>query len=103
MEFDISAAEKQVALIQSQIDAEKKRLSSMTPEQKLAEALHDAVCTWNHTDGCGWYYETWKMERGVNSEHARYLKKVRDLDDALRGYGLTVEQAIEVYKLVKRV
>ncbi len=28
-----------------------------TPMQNLAEELHTMLCHWNHTDGCGWYYE----------------------------------------------
>lgn len=28
-----------------------------SPEQQLAKELHGLLCTWNHTDGCGWFYE----------------------------------------------
>lgn len=26
-------------------------------EYKMAELLHERFCGWNHTDGCGWFYE----------------------------------------------
>jgi len=27
---------------------------------EVAELLHKALCTWNHTDGCSWFYEEWE-------------------------------------------
>jgi hypothetical protein len=46
-------------------------------EQELAEILHAKFCHSNHTDGCGWDYETW----GYPSSHTRirYLDKARAL------------------------
>ena len=28
-----------------------------SPDHQLATELHSMLCTWNHTDGCGWFYE----------------------------------------------
>lgn len=38
---------------------EENRLSALTPERRLAEKLHERLCHWNHTDGCGWFYGSW--------------------------------------------
>lgn len=40
-----------------QLEAEMERLNALTPAQEMAEALHEAWCRLNHTDGCGWGYE----------------------------------------------
>ena len=99
MEFDIAKAEKDIAAIKAKIDAEKNRLDAMTPEQVEAEMLHTITCQVNHTDGCGWYYETWKCERGQWSEHADFLRRLRKVKAALPE-GMTLEEAVKIYKTV---
>jgi hypothetical protein len=38
---------------------EKQKFEALTDTQKLADLLHTKRCTANHTDGCGWCYESW--------------------------------------------
>lgn len=35
----------------------KRELDELPPVRNLATRLHDMLCTWNHTDGCGWHYD----------------------------------------------
>lgn len=49
-------------ILQKQLEETQKKikeLESLTESQRLAEFLHDIMCHWNHTDGCGWYYYSW--------------------------------------------
>lgn len=39
-------------------------IRAMTKAQKLATIKHGLTCQYNHTDGCGWYYDKdWKHDR----------------------------------------
>ena len=44
----------------SKIQKEINRLHSLRPEIRLAEWLHEKLCIQNHTDGCGFWYESWE-------------------------------------------
>lgn len=35
----------------------QEHLRKMGPEIEMAEILHNSLCRFNHTDGCGWGYE----------------------------------------------
>jgi hypothetical protein len=73
-------------------EAELAQFNSLTEDKRLAIAIHDKQCHWNHTDGCSWFYakddvaETWTSEHS----HIQYLEKahnvlaVADYDVALR-------------------
>ncbi len=55
-------------------------------QRALAEALHKATCTWNHTDGCGWYYEvadSYPVPTWEGWAHAEYFKKAVALEERL--------------------
>jgi hypothetical protein len=53
------------AEIESQIREKREELAQLEhalkvaqqepPEHQLARELHDLLCHWNHTDGCGWH------------------------------------------------
>jgi hypothetical protein len=51
--------------------------------KELATVLHQTTCHFNHTDQCGWFYETKESDRGeFNWEgwtHKRYLEKAEKL------------------------
>lgn len=77
---EIAELEQRLATLRQR----QKELETMTPEKRLAVELHRIMCHWNHTDGCGWYYEvsgyntpqeTHNWETG--STHADYLKKAQ--------------------------
>ncbi len=49
----------------------------MEPLKELAILAHDALCSWNHTDGCGWMYEMTNGQHAWGSyAHQAWLKKV---------------------------
>ncbi len=47
-------------------------------EQKIADALHQILCRWNHTNGCSWHYESWDHVRSLGARSS-YLEKAREL------------------------
>lgn len=55
-------------------------------QQELASRLHDCLCTWNHIDGCGWYYEndkSYPVPTWEGYAHADYLKRAQTLEERL--------------------
>jgi hypothetical protein len=50
---DIKAKEAELSALKA-----KKMAQDSKPLADLAVRLHDAFCTYNHTDGCAWGYET---------------------------------------------
>lgn len=71
---DLLAATKQ------ELASAKKAMSMLTPEQRIAVRLHDLTCRWNHTDGCGWFYEFNNKQHDWNgSAHKAALEKARKL------------------------
>jgi hypothetical protein len=72
------------------------------PEWQLAKQLHAMLCTWNHTDGCGWYYEIRnKQDDWTGHAHDQYLTKARMIMHQCDQRKISVDTAIEVYKMVK--
>jgi len=73
----ISDLEKELNSLKEQKEKEEKaiklsKLSSNTIE--LAELIHEKLCHWNHTDGCGWYYEKWD-DLNLGYSKKEYYKK----------------------------
>lgn len=74
------------------------------PDHQLAKELHSMLCTWNHTDGCGWFYEFKdKKDDWTRDAHREYLGRARKLIHACNNEGVTVERAIEIFKLIKGI
>lgn len=47
---------------------------------QVAEAFHFAVCSYNHTDGCSWYYNGWdSKQRQIHIQLINELAKTDDL------------------------
>lgn len=101
MDFDISKAEREIAELQAKVDKEKARLAAMTPQMRQAELLHKTTCRLNHIDACGWEYATWDNLTGQFNTKRDYLARVAKLSKDVAGYGLTLEQALEIYKKVR--
>ena len=40
--------------------AAKAAFDALPAINRLAEALHEKLCSGNHTDGCSWHYESWE-------------------------------------------
>lgn len=75
----INQLEKDIATMQKKV-AELKSAPQQTVTQKLAVYLHDKLCTWNHTDGCSWYYAIDKGRHNWNDHaHKHYLDKAYKL------------------------
>lgn len=100
MGLDIDKAKKELAALQAIIEAEEIRLAAMQPEWKDAEYLHSAVCTLNHTDGCGYEYEAWPTD-GIFQRFSTkrdYLAKARKVTEET---GMTIEEAVRIFKIVR--
>lgn len=58
----INELQKKIDELTNELEEEKEELakSNLDPNDiELAELLHNYLCHHNHTDGCGWYYESW--------------------------------------------
>jgi hypothetical protein len=67
-----SKLEEQLDKVNAEIDA----LENLTPAQQLAEYLHGKQCNWDHTSGCGWFYESWEKP---GYDRNQYLEKAERL------------------------
>jgi hypothetical protein len=100
--------------IEEQIKKRKQELAELekslvtakleSPDHQLARELHSMLCKWNHTDGCGWFYEIRNKQDDWNgSAHGTYLKKAQKLIHTCKDEDITVEKAIEIFKMVNGV
>jgi uncharacterized Fe-S cluster-containing MiaB family protein len=81
---------------------EKKKLEAMPQDYALAIFLHDLLCTWNHTDGCGWFYEFIDKEHNWSGHtHGRYLGQARKVIHECKKRNIQVEAAIEFYNIIR--
>ena len=72
----------------AEIEAQEARLATLTPAQRIAEAVHGKQCHWNHTDGCDWYYHSWNncyLEKNPRSVRAEYLAKATSMLEVTGG------------------
>lgn len=75
-----------------------------SPDKQLATELHSMLCTWNHTDGCGWYYEfDNKKDNWTGHAHAEYLKKSQVLIHECNKEGVSVQKALSLFKTIKGI
>ena len=83
------------------LEAQLEAVKLESPDQQLAKQLHDMLCTWNHTDGCGWYYEMKnKQDDWTGYAHKQYLGHARKIMHQCVQRKISVDTAIEVYKMV---
>lgn len=71
--------DEQIIELKSQINVlelQKRKLEILPNTKKLAEIIHDKRCRWNHTDGCGWFYESWE---NIGYSRQEYLKKADEV------------------------
>lgn len=94
----ISAQREELAKLEQQLQT----LESEPVDKQLARELHRVVCTHNHTDGCGWFYEPEEGERAwTGNEHQEYLGRAQKLMRFCNKLNITTEQAIDTYRLIK--
>lgn len=87
--MDLLKEEKVLEELKQQVKDQEKKIAefkSMSNDKKLAEILHEKQCHWNHTDGCGWFYESWS---NIGASRQPYLDKARAI---LKDF--TFEQAL---------
>lgn len=99
-EADIKKREQELVAAKEQL--KKAKLES--PDKQLAKELHNMLCYWNHTDGCGWFYEFKDNQHDWTAyAHGQYLLKAQNLIGKCKEHGIAVEEALSIYKLVKGV
>ena len=67
------------------LELEQESFDSQAPKYKLAELIHSKMCSWNHTDGCSWFYESWEnlgYSRTAYLEKAERILKVVNYETA---------------------
>lgn len=63
------------------LKAKKLRLEEGQP-QAVADVLHEGLCRMNHTDGCGYEYESWSNVTNTSAgSKVRWLSKARKVID----------------------
>lgn len=88
----IKALEEELSKVQEY----EQKLESGSPVA-LAELLHSKKCHWNHTDGCGWEYESWERPGHARNE---YLAQAEKLLNAATTEKIPVKTLIKVINMV---
>ncbi len=66
--------------------------------RRLADLIHGKNCRWNHTDGCGYFYEDWDRPAWHESDRRSAY------DQATRAFRLSgVNSPKELVDLIKNV
>lgn len=95
---EIARRKQELAELETQLEVAKTE----PDDYRLARELHTLLCKWNHTDGCGWYYEFKdKQEDWTGYAHDRYLTKARRLTHQCQNKNISTQDAIEIFKMVK--
>ena len=93
----IEKARAKLEEMSKQLDITENKHKELTSTQKLAIVLHNKLCKWNHTDGCGWYYH---MKDGLPTwaDHSQqeYLKKATLLCLKADKLNITPEAAMDL-------
>ena len=101
LKTELEAAEAKAAKLRKEIEDKEKALAELSPLERLAVRYHDIHCIWNHTDGCGWFYEFKNKKHDWSGHaHGEYRRKAGIL---LTKYGSIeeAERALDVYRTVK--
>lgn len=57
---------------------EESNLSEERKLQVLCDEVHGLLCHWNHTDGCGYYYESWDRPGHAKNEEMKRVQRLMD-------------------------
>lgn len=103
-EGDIAFAKEELKKQQEYTKVSRNKLISDSPVGKFADQLHGKMCTWNHTDGCGWFYEfVGKEHDWSGNTHARYLTKAKNIFSRLEnGIKVDTSNIFEVLDLLNK-
>jgi hypothetical protein len=100
--FGIEEKIKQHKADMAKLEKELEKAKLESPDQQLAKELHGMLCTWNHTDGCGWFYEIKNKEDDwLGRTHGEYLKKAQKLICQCKDEGIRVETALSMFKTIR--
>lgn len=82
------------------LELKEQHLLALSDDARLAEELHSMQCRWNHTDGCGWFYEVHKDVVDWNGHsHSRWLTKAREVMRELPD--MSVDEILRVASVIK--
>lgn len=96
-------AKKRLTEERQKIDRELKALEVPESIQELAVVLHDAYCRYNHTDGCGWFYEIRNGKTDWTGwAHDRWSGYAKEANEVRESLGMTMEQTLDFIKRMKR-
>lgn len=77
----------------------KRELDTSTPTHHLAIALHQRLCRWNHTDGCGWHYE---IKNGIHNwndhAHVQWLRNANLVMQRVERDPVTPSNIVEFFE-----
>jgi hypothetical protein len=80
---NINDIQKEIKNLEKKLEAERAKLTELNNlplERKIAVYMHERMCTWNHTDGCGWYYHSNLDEKDwKNGERKMWLDRANKL------------------------
>ncbi|MCA1800319.1 MAG: hypothetical protein LC687_03435 [Actinobacteria bacterium] len=91
---DIDKRKQELNAEIEKLEQQREALLALTPDKLMADEMHSLFCTWNHTDGCDWYYGSWG---NPTHAHNKWLSKAQEA--IAKGY--TVEQMSEIRQLVR--
>ena len=98
IEAEIKKQKQAIAELETQLEVAKLE----SPEQQLAKTLHNMFCTWNHTDGCGLFYEFKnKQDDWSGHAHSEYLGRAMRLTHTCQKEGVEIGKALELFKMVR--
>lgn len=90
--MDVTKIDAEIVALEQkikQLTEQKKAIVNMSPREVLAVTIHKKTCRWNHTDGCGWDYESKRGAEGERREdwsgstHKEYLSRADAMISAL--------------------
>lgn len=77
--------EKEIARAEAELirlKAEKEKVDAMPTEHRLADMLHARTCHHNHTDACGYEYESWSSPGHSKKRELERIQNMLNITDA---------------------
>ena len=76
LDSKLNKLKDEIKKLEKEVVEERKKLSVLTEEQRVADYLHDVFCHHNHTDGCGWFYDDKSWTEFSRKEYLSKSKKL---------------------------
>lgn len=98
-EEDLKNLEAQIKNRRDQLTQAREQHETADPVYELAISMHDKLCHWNHTDGCGWHYQ---IKNGIHDwnehDHRIWLNKAVLVMNMVKTQTITCENVTEFFK-----